>query len=94
MGKRNLNPEQVCQEIINLLANFTLKDQIAIIANTIIFIGFEEIGVHPDNRLVTEQNVFETLMKHKHVYGETIGGALVHQGLVMLHWLNKRTKKE
>jgi hypothetical protein len=91
-----MSQEIVVHKIRSSLEGLTLHDKIAVLANVLVQEGYDEIGVPPADRRVSPENVFMIALRDRHRHGETIGNALVMQGLTMLDWLAKRknTTKE
>lgn len=88
--------ETVIHEIRSSLEGLNLYDKIAVIANILVQEGFEDIGVPPEDRRITPENIFSVCVRDRYRHGETIGNALILQGLSMLDWLAQRksTTKE
>lgn len=75
------------REIFDLLPN-SLVDSIEILANVLLLLGFKHMGTNEDlNKIET---IIDYVAKYKKQHGETLEGALAHQGLLMLMWLNNR----
>lgn len=85
-------PEETVHKIISLLKGYDLVTTIEIIGNVLVRLSFESIGVLPENRVVTRENVFFLIMKDRELNGETLSNALGYQGLLMLDWVTKKKK--
>lgn len=71
-------------KILELLSDRSLRDQIEIIANVLIEMGFSGISTSEN----TEPNdIVKIVLKDKINKGETLFNSLALQGLTMLIWL-------
>lgn len=82
-----MNKQKVTSQINDLLDQFDLEDRLEILANVFISQGLTlcDDQLVPDK--VTPENVVVTLMSLREKEGETLGTALLQQGLVLLMWL-------
>lgn len=84
-----MKAEEISLAITDLMDewNTPTNVRVGIIANVLVREGF---ATFPNERLpnqVTPLNIAATLIDLKKAYGETIGLALIQQGLAMLMWV-------
>lgn len=74
---------------IDQLLDIDLKRKLAITANLLMRWGLEQFpsAVLPDR--LTPENIWDFLAERRRAQGESLGGALIQQGLTMLMWLEQ-----
>lgn len=78
--------EQIATEVLGSLNQVNnLKDQLEVIANVLIRLGFSHMSI-PETE-INPNNVIEVVLNDKKIHGETLLNSVVHQGLLMLMWL-------
>ena len=75
-------------EIRQLLTEFSLRDQIEILANVLMFLGAS--SMRPAPKHITKENIAKIVMDDRKSNGETIANALATQGLTMMLWLTDK----
>lgn len=79
--------EKAVQKIKQDLSLFSLKEQVEILANVLMFTGASRLGGASH---IDKQNIADVIMKDRKSNGETIANALATQGLTMMLWLNNK----
>jgi vacuolar-type H+-ATPase catalytic subunit A/Vma1 len=86
--------ENTAEKVSQILAEnkFSTTETVEIIANVLIKEGFATFpsDALPDS--ITPLNMAVTILDLKKEFGETLGGAMIQQGLVMLMWLENIDK--
>jgi uncharacterized protein YwlG (UPF0340 family) len=83
---------EIVDGILAVLGSFSLRDQVEILGNVFLQLGFstmEEEGSPIDIGEIDASNVVEIITEDVRQRGETLGNALAKQGLTLLIWLNK-----
>ena len=90
--------EKITYELLNTLQPLVLADKIEILAQVMIHWGignllkdFPELMKRDES--LTHEELIELVANDKR-NGETLGGALAHQGLIMLMWLSSGENNE
>ncbi len=84
-----MNLEKQVEFITNYLKENknSLETNVEILANVFITLGVEHMDNVPTDKIVTNAALLELLRENRKEHGETIGNALVSQGLILLTWL-------
>lgn len=78
-----MHPQNLVDDIEEMVSIFPLRTQIEIIANLLIRMGTRRI---PGPEPVTPLNVLQIVMDDLDQNGETLPNALARQGLIMNSW--------
>lgn len=86
--------EQLVDTVIDLMDQdeMSLTDRLEVVANILIREGLYTIPEEFLPEKVTPINLMETVLDLKERYQETLGMAMIHQGLVLLMWLENSEK--
>jgi hypothetical protein len=91
-NKVKQNQDKV-NKIINILADMYMPAQLEVLGNVFIRLGFSILGDDipaPTGPLT----LMDTLAEYRAKYGESIGTALIQQGMVLLMWIDNIIKDE
>lgn len=80
------NSEKKVQDILDILSE-DLRTNIEILGNVLIQLGSQYLK----GPIPTPETTIDYLLEYKQRHGETIEGALIQQGLIMLIWLQGKT---
>jgi len=80
--------EEAARRIQASLADFSLRDQVEILANVLMFLGASFMEGAPQH--INKQNIAEIVLQDRQSNGETIANALATQGLTMMLWLTNK----
>jgi len=83
-----MNNEAAAKRIRHQLAEFSLRDQVEVLANVLMYIGASSMEDAPSN--INQRNIAEIIMNDRKNSGETIANALATQGLTMMLWLTDK----
>ena len=79
--------QQVFSEVCEILDQISLRDQIEVLANALIFMGARGIPGAPTH--ITKENIAAVVLTDRESNGETLANSLALQGLIMQAWLDE-----
>ena len=87
----NKTQKQILVERIgNLLDKENIKDTIEILANVFMKIGINYTDI--EAKKINQKTIYKEVLSDIKKNGDTLGNALIRQGLVILDWLNEGKK--
>jgi hypothetical protein len=80
--------EQITSKILEQLSSLSLRDQVEVLANVLMFTGVDNLVVDSGN--IAPDNIAKIVLDDRISNGETIANALALQGLTMMLWLENK----
>ena len=88
MDKKEKNKNEIITgKVIDLLSKEPFSNIIEILANVFVRIGITHTDINVEK--LNHKTIYEHLLIDVKANGDTLGNALVRQGLIILDWLNK-----
>ena len=78
------------ERIASLLDKESVQDTIEILANVFMRIGINYTDI--EAKKINQKTIYKEILSDIKKNGDTLGNALVRQGLVILDWLNEGKK--
>lgn len=85
------NKQTTVENILLQLEDFSLPEQVEILANVFIFMS-RSTGEIPEVVFENHEQLIDLLIKFRQTHGETMGTALALQGLTLFTWLDKEKR--
>ena len=82
-----MSNRELTQRLISQLGEVSLRDQVEILANVLMYLGASQFEDAPER--INTQNIAEIVLQDRQRNGETVANALALQGLTMMLWLQK-----